>query len=91
MASHLHDLVHDDRPPPISAYLNTKAEGTVAFADIAGSPETGYYVEIVWMGTHPGVYHLPTFASFLEAKRAATDELAAIACNYSDSEIRWRF
>lgn len=90
MISRIHDLVHDDRPPPISAYLNTRAEGTVAFADIAGSPETGYYVEIVWMDNR-SVSHLPTFASFLEAKRAATDELAAIACNYSDSEIRWRF
>lgn len=90
MISHLDSLVHDDRPPPISAYLNTKAEGTVAFADIAGSPETGYYVEIVWIDNR-SVTHLPTFASFLEAKRAVLDELAAIARNYSDSEIRWRF
>lgn len=90
MISRLHDLVHDDRPPPISAYLNTRADGTVAFADIAGSPETGYYAEVVWIDNRSETI-IGNFADFLEAKRAVLDELAAIARNYSDSEIRWRF
>ena len=90
MISRLDSLVPDDRPPPISAYLNTKADGTVAFADIAGSPDTGYYVEIVWVDNR-SVTNLPAFATFLEAKRAVSNELAAIAMNYTDWEIRWRF
>lgn len=79
----------DDRPPAISAYLNTKADGTVAFADISGSSETGYYAEVVWIDNRSETA-IGNFTDFLEAKRAVIEELTAISANYKDSEIRWR-
>lgn len=89
MIDRLADLMPDDRPPAMSLYLNTKTAGTVAFAEIAGCGDTGWFVQIAWADNRSAI-NLPPFPTFLEAKRAAVAEINSISTNYTDGELMWR-
>lgn len=89
MANRLHSLLPDTEPRSARATITSPLRNTVAFADINGSPDAGYYVEIVWSDSR-SVTNLPPYKTWLEAKRVAVEELVAIAsANYKDWGFQW--